>query len=64
MAATRISVNWVAKLNDSRDLPKCGDSGNGKFSKKFGEGRFVIPAPLEVDALDEECAQGPAHHYQ
>ena len=46
-----MSINWNAKLNDSKDLPKFGDSGEGKFSKKFGEGRFVISSPLEVDAL-------------
>ena len=48
MTVKRISINWVAKLDDSKNLPKYGD---GKFSKKFGQGRFVIPAPLEVDAL-------------
>ncbi len=26
MAVKRISINWVAKLNDSKDLPKYGDS--------------------------------------
>lgn len=35
----------MAKLNDSKDLPKYGDSGDGKFPKKLGYGRFVIPAP-------------------
>ena len=34
MALKRISINWVAKLNDSKDLPKYDDSGDGKFSKK------------------------------
>ena len=24
----RISINWVAKLNDPKDLPKYGDSGD------------------------------------
>lgn len=47
-----------AKLNDSNDLPKYGDSGDGKFSKKFGQGRFVIPAPLEVDALMKKVPKG------
>ena len=42
MAIKRVSVNWTAKLNDSKDLPKYGDSGDGKFSKKFGEGRKRI----------------------
>jgi len=53
-----VSINWNAKLHDSKDLPKYGDSGDGKFSKKFGEGRFVIPAPLEVDALMKKVPKG------
>ncbi len=58
MAVKRISINWVAKLNDSKDLHKYGDSSDGKFSKKFGQGRFVIPAPLEVDALMKKVPKG------
>ena len=58
MAVKRISINWVAKLNDSKDLSKYGDSGDGKFSKKFGQGRFVIPTPLEVDALMKKVPKG------
>ena len=64
MAVKRVSINWNAKLNDSKDLPKYGDSGDGKFSKKFGEGRFVIPAPLEVDALMKKGAKGQTDHHQ
>lgn len=58
MAVKRVSINWNAKLHDSKDLPKYGDSGDGKFSKKFGEGRFVIPAPLEVDAMMKKVPKG------
>ena len=58
MAVKRVSINWNAKLLDSMDLPKYGDSGDGKFSKKFGEGRVVIPAPLEVDALMKKLPKG------
>ena len=58
MAVKRISINWVAKLDDSKDLPKYGDSDDGKFSKKFRQGRFVIPAPLEVDALMRKVPKG------
>ena len=39
-------------------MPKYGDSGDGKFSKKFGEGRFDIPAPIEVDALMKKVPRG------
>src|ERR1019366_1624576 len=41
---------WREKLADDKDLPKIGEAG-GKLSKRWGEGRFVIPAPREVDAL-------------
>ena len=58
MAARRISVNWTAKLNNSKDLPKYFDSSNDKFSRKFGVGRFVIPAPLEIDALMRKVPKG------
>jgi|TARA_B110000438_G_scaffold290142_1_gene325529 hypothetical protein len=36
IADKHISVNCMAKLNDSKDLPKYGDSGDGKFPKKLG----------------------------
>ena len=39
-------------------MPKYGDSNEGKFSKKFGEGRFVIPSPLEVDSLIKKIPKG------
>ena len=58
MPVKKVSVNWTAKLRDSKDLPKYGDSGDGKFSKKFGEGRFDIPAPIEVDALMKKVPRG------
>ena len=52
-----MSINWNAKLHDPKDLTKYGDSGDGKFSKN-GEGGFVIPAPLEVDALMKKVPKG------
>ena len=58
MPVKKVSVNWTAKLRDSKDLPKYGDSGDGKFSKKFGEGRYHIPAPIEVDALMKKVPRG------
>src|SRR5438105_14903639 len=39
---------WKEKLHDSKDFPKVCQAA----AKKFGvTGTFVIPAPLEVDAL-------------
>ena len=58
IAVKHISVNCVAKLNESKDLPKCGDSSEGKFSKKLGKGLFVILAPIEVDALKRKVTKG------
>ena len=43
MAVKRVSINWNAKLHDPKDLTKYGDSGDGKFSKKFGEGGSSSP---------------------
>ncbi|MBI5799932.1 MAG: MGMT family protein [Verrucomicrobia bacterium] len=49
--------SWREKLADSKGLPKvvrvCG-----KLSKRWGEGTFVIPAPLEVDALMKRVPKG------
>ena len=35
-------------------MPKYGDSGDDRFSKKSSEVRFVIPAPREAHALMEK----------
>lgn len=42
--------SWKEKLADSKDLPKTAKI-EGKLSTRWGEGTFVIPAPLEVDAV-------------
>jgi hypothetical protein len=48
---------WREKLADDKDLPKvCTVTGN--LSKRWGEGRFVIPAPREVDALMKQVPKG------
>ncbi len=48
---------WREKLADSKGLPKvamvCGD-----MSRRWGEGTFVIPAPIEVDALMKQVPKG------
>ncbi len=41
---------WTQKLNDSKDLPKV-KTIEASMSRSWGQGTFVIPAPLEVDAL-------------
>jgi len=49
--------SWREKLADSKGLPKVGKV-TGKMSKRWGEGRIVIPAPLEVDALMRQVPKG------
>lgn len=48
---------WREKLADSKGLPKVAQVC-GKLSKRWGEGTFVIPAPLEVDALMKRVRKG------
>jgi alkylated DNA nucleotide flippase Atl1 len=49
--------SWREKLADDKDLPKVGEAA-GKYSKRWGEGTFVIPAPREVDALMRQVPKG------
>lgn len=49
--------SWREKLADSKDLPKVAVIDD-KLSKRWGEGTFVIPAPLEVDALMKRVRRG------
>jgi alkylated DNA nucleotide flippase Atl1 len=49
--------SWREKLADDKDLPKIAEV-TGKLSKRWGEGRFVIPAPREVDALMRQVPRG------
>lgn len=49
--------SWREKLADSKDLPKVVEV-SGKMTKRWGEGTFVIPAPLEVDALMRRVPKG------
>ena len=49
--------SWREKLADEKDLPKIGTAA-GKNSQHWGVGRFVIPAPREVDALMKQVPKG------
>jgi alkylated DNA nucleotide flippase Atl1 len=49
--------SWREKLADDKDLPKICET-TGKLSKRWGEGRFVIPAPREVAALMGQVPRG------
>jgi hypothetical protein len=48
---------WREKLADSKGLPKVGPI-EGKLSTRWGTGRMVIPAPVEVDALMQKVPKG------
>jgi len=49
--------SWREKLADDKGLPKICEV-TGKLTKRWGEGRFVIPAPREVDALMKQVPKG------
>jgi alkylated DNA nucleotide flippase Atl1 len=49
--------SWREKLADDKDLPRICEA-TGKLSKRWGEGRFVIPAPREVAALMGQVPRG------
>lgn len=49
--------SWREKLADSKDLPKVAKI-EGRLSKRWGRGTFVIPAPLEVDAAMKKVGRG------
>jgi hypothetical protein len=53
----RTKKSWREKLADNKGLPKVAQVG-GKLTKRWGEGTFVIPAPLEVDALMKRVPKG------
>ena len=48
---------WTEKLHNSKDLPMV-DVINDKMSKRWGEGTFVIPAPIEVDEIMKTVPEG------
>lgn len=55
MAAKKRS--WREKLRDSKDLPKVCEIDSTK-TKHWGTGTFVIPAPIEVDAIMRKVPKG------
>jgi hypothetical protein len=49
--------SWREKLSDSKGHPTVAEIGCD-LSKRWGEGTFVIPAPLEVDAAMKKVRRG------
>lgn len=54
---SKVKRSWAEKLADNKDLPKSANV-EGKLLKRWGEGTFVIPAPLEVDAAMKKIRRG------
>src|SRR4030043_176959 len=50
-------TSWREKLADSKDLPRV-EKIDEKRSKKWGTGTYVIPAPIEVDAIMKKVPKG------
>ena len=49
--------SWREKLADNKGLPRVSKV-TGKMTKRWGTGTFVIPAPLEVNALMKRVPRG------
>ena len=56
-AAKAHKKSWREKLADDKGFPKTAEI-DCNMSKRWGEGTFVIPAPLEVDAAMRMIARG------
>ena len=54
---TKAKKSWREKLADSKGLPKIA-LVTGQMTKRWGTGKMVIPAPLEVDDLMKQVPQG------
>jgi hypothetical protein len=50
--------NWTEKLNDSKDLPKIITIDNKTKKINWPHGTYVLPSPLEVDALMKKVPKG------
>ena len=55
--ASIMKKSWNEKLNDDKDLPKIVKI-EGKMLQRFGKGKMVIPAPLEVDRRMKQVRRG------
>ncbi|MFO1488822.1 MAG: MGMT family protein [Verrucomicrobiota bacterium] len=55
--AVRTKKSWREKLADNKGLPKVA-AVSGKMTRRWGTGKMVVPAPLEVDALMKQIPKG------
>src|SRR5262245_25482019 len=49
--------SWQEKLLAAKGLPKVGQI-TGNMSRRWGSGRMVVPAPVEVDELMKRVPKG------
>jgi hypothetical protein len=49
--------SWREKLADSKDLPRVQEV-TATMSQRWGTGKFVIPAPMEVDEIMKSVPLG------
>jgi alkylated DNA nucleotide flippase Atl1 len=49
--------SWREKLAESKGLPSIQEV-TGKMSHRWGTGKFVIPAPMEVDEIMKKVPRG------
>jgi hypothetical protein len=54
---SRAKKSWREKLADNKSFPKVSPIDQTK-SQRWGEGTFVIPAPMEVDELMGRVPKG------
>ena len=53
----RTRKSWREKLADNKGLPRV-EKVSPRLSSGWGSGTFVIPAPVEVDALMKQVSPG------
>jgi hypothetical protein len=49
--------SWREKLSESKDLPRVQEV-TATMSQRWGTGKFVIPAPMEVDKIMKKVPEG------
>jgi alkylated DNA nucleotide flippase Atl1 len=54
---TKAKKSWQEKLADNKGFPRVS-AIDGNKSKRWGTGTFVIPAPMEVDAIMRQIPKG------
>ena len=53
----KLRKSWQEKLADSKDLPRIQEV-TSSMSQRWGTGRFVIPAPIEVNEIMKKVPEG------